>query len=182
MAFLQGLNERLNQTEDKNYDTIPDGWYTASIKSAELKPTQSGGLMLNVRFDIAGPTHAGAVVFNGYNIKNQNETAEKIAMQDLKALRTSVGLPALNDTDQLIGLSCQVKVGTQPAKDGYDARNTIKGYKPIDGAMPVATAPKPVAVAPTGAQSRPSWAQKPAQTVASEGKVETPPEEQPAIF
>jgi len=167
MAFLGDLNEKLDGVEAQSFELLPDGWYTASIKEVTMAPTKDGtGQRMNVRFDITGPTRAGSVIFEGLNVRNKNEQAEKIALQQLRALRDAAGIVSLQDTDQLIGRMVQIKVATQPAKDGYEARNVTKGFKAVDGGSPApmpAAAPKPVA------SSVPPWARK--QEPVAEAKV-----------
>jgi hypothetical protein len=177
MAFLGDINEKLDGVEAQSFELLPDGWYTAVVKDVTVAPTKDGtGQRMNVRFDITGPTRSGAVIFEGLNIRNKNEQAEKIALQQLRALRDAVGIVALQDTDQFIGRALQVKVATQPAKDGYEARNVTKGFKPVEGGSP---APMPaVAVAKPAASSIPPWARK--QEPVAETKIEEP--KQPEIF
>lgn len=167
MAFIGDLD--LDSVPDRTFEPIPDGWYVAQIKSAEVKPTSDGtGKRLNVRFDILGPTHAGAVIFQGLNIRNKNAEAERIALQELKAIRNAGGLPALQDTDQLIGMTMEVKVATQPAKDGFEARNQLKGYRaPSGGAAPAPAAPRAAAPGPVANKAPPPWATKKATAPAA---------------
>ena len=172
MAFLGDLNEKLNQVQDTSFEPIPDGWYTAIIKECIVKPTADGtGQRMNVRFDITGPTRAGAVVYEGFNIRNKNPKAEEIALQQMKAMRDACGIINLQDTDQFIGRALQVKVAIQPAKDGYDAKNTVKGFKAVEGGAP-RPAPAPAATAQAqAASSTPPWARK------QEPVVQTPVDE-----
>ncbi|MFP5471986.1 MAG: DUF669 domain-containing protein, partial [Bacteroidia bacterium] len=85
MAFL-------GETFDAS-NTLPAGWYTATIADAELKTTKDGsGQYINVRYDITGPTHQGRVVFGKLNIKNASAKAEEIGRQKLGELMRAIGL------------------------------------------------------------------------------------------
>ncbi len=148
---MASLGITLNQSdlpEGQNFDPIPDGWYTAQIKAAELKNTKpkegqtvSDGQYIAVQYAVTGPTHAGRVIFGNLNIKNRNPEAERIGMSQLGMVMGSIGLPKIEDTDQLIGGNLQIKVGMSKAQDGYEARNEVKGWKAIEGG----TAPMPLA-------------------------------------
>lgn len=136
---------------------VPEGDYTAVIKSAELKTTKAGnGQYINVRFDITGEKHAGRVVFGKMNIRNANPKAEEIGRQQLGELARAIGLKTVTDTDQLIGGQCQIKVVIRQS-EGYGAQNEIKRFKAIEGA----TLPKPVVQQTTtiSSSNSPPWAQ-----------------------
>jgi hypothetical protein len=160
MPFLgETFNAADMPVSDRNYELLPAGNYTANITSADLKDTKSGtGQKIDVRFDITGPTHQGRVVFTSINIRNQSPKAEEIGRQQLGELMRAIGLATLQDTDQLVGGTCNIKVSIKPAENGYEARNEVKGFKALDGsAPPVAAIPAP---APTSAPGggKPPWA------------------------
>jgi hypothetical protein len=140
MAFLgQTFAEsELPQGNGGNYDPLPPGWYTASITQAELKSTAAGdGQYIKLRYDIIGPTHQGRVVFGNLNIKNASAKAEEIGRQQLGEIMRAIGLARVQDTDQLIGASLQVKLDVRPARTDektgktYEASNDVKGFKAI---------------------------------------------------
>lgn len=141
MAFLDTTYsvEDMPETEP-DFKPVPAGWYNASITNAELKPTASGGQRISVRYDITGPSHEGRVVFGNFNIRNSSEEAVRISREQLGQLMRATGLPKLDNTDQLIGLTMQIKVKVTPSKDGYEAGNDVAGYKALEGsAIPTKT-------------------------------------------
>jgi len=116
-----------------SFDPIPAGWYTAEIKSAELKDTKNGtGKYINIRWDVTGPEYAGRVVFDMINIRNASQKAEEIGRQQLGDLMRSSGIGRLQDTDQLIGAVVSIKVSVD-SSPGYDPKNVVKGYKAVEG-------------------------------------------------
>jgi hypothetical protein len=140
MAFLgQSFSaDQLPQGNGGNYDPLPPGWYTANITQAELKSTAAGdGQYIKMRYDIMGPTHAGRVVFGNINIKNASSKAEEIGRQQLGEIMRAIGLARVQDTDQLIGASIQVKLDVRPARTDektgktYEAQNEVRGFKAI---------------------------------------------------
>lgn len=143
--------------ESQGYDPVPDGWYNAQIKGAELKPTKlNDGQYIAVQYSITGPDHAGRVIFGNLNIKNKNPEAERIGLQQLGEVMGSIGLAKIQDTDQLIGGVLQIKVALSKKQEGFDQRNEVRGFKAIEGSAP----PLPRATstpASTGAPP-PPWA------------------------
>ena len=162
MAFL---NETFDVNElpqgTGNFEPLPAGWYTAQITNAELKATKAGtGQYIAIRYDITGPTYQGRIVFGNINIRNPNIKAEEIGRQQLGELMRAVGLAKVNDTDQLIGCSLQIKVDIRH-QDGYDPTNEVRGYKSISGGGE--GIPKPAMkaqAASTSSNSFPPWAIK----------------------
>lgn len=159
MAFLGETFNAGDNPSSGGFDPLPAGWYTATIADAELKPTKAGtGEYIAVRFDITGPTHEGRVVFTNLNIRNPNPKAEEIGRQQLDQLMIATGLPSVQDTDQLIGGSCSIKL-TVKHDDQYGDGNEVKGFKAIDGGA----APMPKPAAPAQQQAAPAfppWAAK----------------------
>ena len=144
---------------DRNFDPLPEGWYTASITGAEIKKTKSGtGEYIAVRYDITGPTHQGRVVFGNMNIKNQNTKAEEIGRQQLGELMRAIGLARVTDTDQLIGGSLGLKLAIVKSEQ-YGDSNDVKGFKSLTVGRAMAVETK--AAAPTApAKAAPPWAKK----------------------
>lgn len=141
-----------------SFDPIPAGVYTASITQANLKDTKDGtGKMIAVRYDITGPSHQGRVIFSNINIRNKSPKAEEIGRQQLGDIMRAIGLASLQDTDQLIGGQLQIKVDIEK-KEGYEARNQVKGFKALAGSPAPAPAAAPAPAPAAGAA--PPWARK----------------------
>jgi hypothetical protein len=158
---------------NSNYEPLPAGWYTANITQAELKTTAAGdGQYIKLRYDITGPTHQGRVVFGNLNIKNASAKAEEIGRQQLGEIMRAIGLAKVQDTDQLIGASIQVKLEVRPARTDdktgktYEASNDVKGFKAVNGgaAPSFAAAAAPAVAAPAApaapAKAAPPWQKK----------------------
>jgi hypothetical protein len=103
--------QTLPQGNSGTFEPLPPGWYSATIMAAELKATKSGtGQYISIRYDITGPTHQGRVVFGNLNIRNQSPKAEEIGRQQLREIMQATGLGSVDDTDQMIGHSLQIKL------------------------------------------------------------------------
>jgi len=160
MAFLtESFDVDSLPKSERNFDPLPDGWYTASITGAEIKKTKSGtGEYIAVRYDITGPTHQGRVVFGNMNIKNQNPKAEEIGRQQLGELMRAIGLARVTDTDQLIGGSLGLKLAIVKSEQ-YGDSNDVKGFKSLTVGRAMAVETKAAAPA-APAKAAPPWAKK----------------------
>lgn len=159
MALLsQSFDVNDLPAQQNDFSPLPDGWYTAAIKSAEMRDTKDKtGQYIAIRYDILGPTHQGRVVFGNINIKNKSTAAEEIGRQALGSIMRAVGLARVDDTDQLIGHSLQIKLSTR-VQDGYEPTNEVRQFKVIEGGhLP----PLSIAIpAPSAQVVTPPWAKK----------------------
>jgi hypothetical protein len=143
MGFLGKSLDDSNIPEGTGFDLIEPGWYTATVEKVEIKDTKAkDGSYLNIQFKINGPTRAGRVVFGTITLRNPSPEAEAMGDRYLQAMRSSLGIAKLTDSDQLVGgtLEINVKISKSP---GYDDKNEVKGYKAVNGSAP--PMPKPTA-------------------------------------
>lgn len=142
-----------------DYGPIPDGWYSVTIKSADLKATKDQtGQYIAIRYDVTGPAYVSRVVWGNINIKNKSTQAEEIGRQQLGSLLRAIGLASVQDTDQLVGASLCIKVATR-ASEGYEPTNEVRGFKALDGAaLPQAESAPKAESAP--AKAAPPWQKK----------------------
>ena len=141
---------------DRDFSPLPDGWYAVTVSEADVKSTKAGtGSYIKMRLDVTGPTHQGRVIFSNINLRNPNPKAEEIGQQQLGELMRAIGLPRLEDTDQLIGRSFSVKLVIRSSEQ-YGDQNEVKAYKAIGGAS-TSTAP---AAASAPSKAAPPWAKK----------------------
>jgi len=130
----------LPEGNDGEFTAIPAGDYQVEITEASLQDTKSGtGQYIKLRMDIIGPEYQGRVLFSNLNIRNQSEKAEQIGLQQLGDVIRAIGVPSLNDTDQLVGGNLTVKVKVKDDAEYGDAngkRNDIAAYKSLTGSKP----------------------------------------------
>lgn len=130
--------------EDDAFTPLPDGWYLAKIAKSALTETKDGtGSFIDNQWEILGPTHQGRLVFNMMTIENngpKKDVAERIGQQQLGSLMRATGLTVVDDTNQLIGVECEIKLGMEKPRPGYEARNELKTYRaPAGSARPPMT-------------------------------------------
>ena len=149
------------EREQGEYGPVPAGWYAASIQKVELRDTKSGGQMMNIRYDIKGPTNAGRVIFGNINVDNPNPKAVEIGREQLAQLMRSIGVDRINDTDMLIGHDLEIKVDVR-ANPGYPEQNNVIGWRPVNRNSGPSFADLETDFAPKQAASKsaPPWAAK----------------------
>lgn len=167
MAYLgETFDASSVEPGNQSFDLLPVGWYTCAITESALKMTKAAtGQYIALTFSILTGPATGRKVWGTLNLRNPSPEAERIGRQQLGDLLRAIGIPALSDTDELIGRETDVKVGVQPAKDQFEAKNVPKGYRAIQGSAapsvgtgsmfptPPASAASP---APTAAPAAPS--------------------------
>jgi hypothetical protein len=163
MAFLEtpiDIND-IPVSDNREFEPIPSGWYTAAIAGAEIKETKAGtGNYIAVRFDITGPEHQGRVVFVNLNTRNPNPKAEEIGRQQLGDIMRAIGLSTLEDTDQLLGGNLSIKVSIRDDPK-YGSSNEARGFKSTGGSAPPSAEKAPPAPAVALYPSSPApWAKK----------------------
>lgn len=153
MSFLGFEINAADLPEDTtgDYSPIPAGEYDARIANAEICDTKSGtGQYIKLRLDIVAPVHEGRVIWANLNIKNASQKAEEIGRQQLGQVMRAINLPAIKDTDQLIGGTVGIKVAIRESEQ-YGAQNEVKAYK----APKTASAAQPVPSMASAPASKP---------------------------
>lgn len=110
---------------------LPAGTYNAFIDEAEVKQTKSGtGSYIKVKYKVVDEQYKNRVVFNMYNIKNDNPKAVEIGKQQLRGLIDAIGdesLLTLKDASQLVNknVAITVKIDTN---DKYGDQNRVVSH------------------------------------------------------
>lgn len=158
MRLDQVYNVNELPTDDRT--PIPAGTYEVTIEDADLRDTKRGtGKYIALSLRVEGPSHAGRMVFDNLNIRNQNPKAENIGLAQFGNLLRAIGLTSIQDTDQLIGHRVRANVKIERSEEWGD-KNGVKSYQsatasPLPGpSMPVQQSPQPQ----TQTSSAPPWA------------------------
>lgn len=130
-----------HDTEQRDYEELPNGIYKMEIEASEVKETSSGsGTILKTTNVVIEPEdYAGRKLFNNYNLENKNVQAQEIGQKQFAALCRAIGVSEVEDSEELHFHAFTVKVGLGKAsKDGqYPARAEIKRYYfPDEGNVP----------------------------------------------
>lgn len=131
-------------------DAIPAGWYNVMAEKSEIKPTKAadGSCYLEFVYNIVDGQYAGRKLFDRFNIRNTNPTAQEIGYRQLSALAHAVGVIQFQDSAQLHNIPFKVKVKVRAADAQYEASNEISARKHISENVGGPAAAAPVAAAP----------------------------------
>lgn len=166
MAFLQPFNAAAVEPQ-KILQPIPAGVYNARIIESEVKPLASGnGEGIRFTWEVLDGPCANRKVWQRINYRHQNPQAEQIGQAQLSAICHAVGVIQLQDTNQLHGKPCRIKVKIRKDDSGkYEDQNDVSGVEPIAGpqpamgAQPASATPAAPANAPA-ASAVPPWQRK----------------------
>lgn len=155
MANLgQAFDATQHDTEQRDYENLPNGIFEVEIDASELKATNDGtGQRLATTFSVLQPEEfKGRKLFESYNLVNKSPQAQEIGLRQFASLCRSIGETQVEDSEQLHFKAFTVKIGLgKPSTDGkYPARNEVKRYyfpdegnvpePEIDGTLPPAAA------------------------------------------
>jgi hypothetical protein len=109
---------------------MPAADYLCHAVESEMRATRNGnGEYLWIEFVVLEGEHKGRRVWDRINLVNTNTTAVEIGQRQLSALCRACGVLQPKGSQELHSIPVLVSVGIQPAKDNYEARNIVKGYK-----------------------------------------------------
>jgi hypothetical protein len=132
-------------------EVLPPDDYKVMIVSSAMKDNKAGtGSYLELEMDILDGENQGRKIWDLLNLDNPNPKAVEIAERTLSAICRAVGVWNCTDSDQLHGRAMIASVKVDPAKDGYEAKNSVKGYKPLSGAATQPAAQQQTQPAATG--------------------------------
>lgn len=101
------------EVEQRDFEPIPAGKYVLQVADAEVRETKSGtGEYIWAELEVVGSDFEGRKIFTNFNIKNDNEKAVEIGMQQLKSMMLAAGKKdcALKNASDLCGLRALAKV------------------------------------------------------------------------
>ena len=169
MAFIQPFDATKVAPQERPAP-IPAGVYNARIVESEVKALASGnGEGMRLTWEVLDGPCANRKVFQRINYRHQNPQAEQIGQSQLSAICHSVGVMQLQDTQQLHGRPCRIRVKIRKDDTGkYEDQNEVSGVEPLGTAqpgMPPTMAPpgmapaQPATTAPA-ASAVPPWQRK----------------------
>lgn len=142
MAQLgQRFNAQDHDTEQRDYEELPNGTYSLEIEASDVGPTKAGtGTVLKTTMTVIAPEALkGRKLFTTYNLENVNAQAQEIGQRQFASLCRAIGADSVEDSEELHFHAFTAKVGLgKPSKDGqHPARAEIKAYYfPDQGNVP----------------------------------------------
>lgn len=114
------------------------GTYLVEVEDAEVRDTKSGsGQYIRVVF---AEVDGRRKYYNNYNVHNANPKTESIAREQFAALHHAMGLPKVDDTDELIGRRVKLVIGVRKNSSTGEDENVVRAYEPAGDAAPRAAA------------------------------------------
>lgn len=96
---------------------LPPGIYHGMVTKTAQKETQSGGIMVEVEFDITHPAeHSNRKFWDRFNVVNNSVEAARIGKEGLADLAQAAGIQVLEDDEQLIGVEVMMELIVTPAR------------------------------------------------------------------
>lgn len=117
-----------------DFDVVPAGTYVMALIEAEAKDTKAGtGRRMDCRFQILEGKFKGRLIFTNFNLKNPNEQAVEISMEQLKMLMLSTKISDLKskwDFSPLLNRKVGGRVKISKGDENYEDSNDISRYIP----------------------------------------------------
>jgi hypothetical protein len=135
MADLRDLNFTPEDIPKRGaMEPLPVGTYLVTVQNSEERVSNAGNKYLNVEFQVIEGDHSGRLLWTNFNLWNKNETAAQIALSEFANLCIAVGKgrSQVNDSAELHGSICRVKVIVEKRRDTGDPANRIKGFSPVN--------------------------------------------------
>jgi len=108
----------------QEFSVLKPGDYNVMVTNAKLADTKDGtGRYIKLELKTAD----NRVVFANLNIKNKNELATKIGQAQLAELCEACGLSSVEDTEQFVGHTIQVRLKVKK-DETYGDKNEVTKY------------------------------------------------------
>jgi hypothetical protein len=121
------------------------------------------GKLLKLKLQVTAPEqYKGRVVFDQLCIQHENTKTQEIAQGQLSAICHATAQLQLKNSSQVHNIPMKIRV-IVTQDPGYDAKNEVKSYKPLDGGSKPArraAAATPAAAPAAPSANAPAWAQK----------------------
>jgi len=137
MANLNGVGIDPNVKENEgSFTVIPEGQYKMVMVSDELKPSSTGGKLLEQTWQIIDGPHTGHLLKDRLNIVNASETAQNIGQGTLKRQCSLMNIPfPPADTSKMYGIPVVGHVTQEAFKSKTTGNellsNKITKYDPV---------------------------------------------------
>jgi hypothetical protein len=112
---------------------VPSGWAPMKLIKVEEKSNDSGWRGLSMEFEIVGGPHKGRRVWPLYTTHHRtSEKAVEIGRGKIGHLVKAAGRPDAMDTDEVIGVVIDGKIGIKKGSAGYDDKNDVLDFRPFE--------------------------------------------------
>lgn len=138
MGNLEIIENRESVEALGEFAPLEPGTYRVEIANSEVADTKTGGKMLKVTWEVQDQKYRGRLVWGNFNIVNASEKAQAIGRGQLASLAKACGLLGIpEDSMSLHNIPHLIRVVVE-SKEGYEPRNVVKGFYPVDKKKPEA--------------------------------------------
>ena len=137
-----------NNIDEGGFTPIPPGRYDLQVTEMKERQTRAGGLSLSLTARVVGPSSAGRLVFDNFNIQNANPKAQEIGLRRLHSLSMCSGVRKdWQELSEFAGLTFGGDI-EQEDQGQYGIRNKIRRFHKTGLSQPGPAVPQAVPVPP----------------------------------
>jgi hypothetical protein len=130
MASLEGEFDATTVEPSQPFDLLPEGEYRVQIIKSSKKDTKKGdGSYLELEMEVLEGSQKGRKIWDILNLWSPSDKAREIAAKSMSAICHATGVLKVTDSEQVHFKPMTIQVSIQPPKDGYSAKNQVKGYR-----------------------------------------------------
>lgn len=154
MSLINGFDA----DQIKGDEAIPDGTQATcvAIEAEDVATKDGNGAYIKFTIEVVEGQYKGQRVWPMFNVKNQNEKAVQIAMQQLKQFCLAVGCPRPSGNNDLLNKPFRATFG-KPSDFNGQQQSRIKKFDPVGGTAGV-TAAFAQPAANQAPANKPAWA------------------------
>lgn len=136
MANLGATYDASQGESMEDRSILPAGEYPAALAKSEIRESKANpqNRYIWCEFEVIDGERKGARFWTNINLWNSNHEAVQIAQREFNSLCRACGKLQVQDTDELLGLPFLAKLGIKKGDGQYDDQNSVKAYKPFNGA------------------------------------------------
>jgi len=181
MASLIGLDDNLPPEDHQSFDILPAGDYVGQVIESDVAPTNSGGTMLKLTWELINEGFRGRRVWQNINLRNNSPKAQEIGQKEYANLKKACGITASpSDTSVFhgkpVGLELKIEKSSNPRYP--DDKNVVKHlFNAMDFGSRKSV--EKAVSAPAGQAATPAWA-KPAAAAQEPAQAAQAPAAAPA--
>lgn len=143
--------------DDRNFDLMPAGWQNMHVIEHDVQATKDGkGQMIVLTWEILDGPYAKRRIWHRINYINQSAQAQEIGQRELGYITKALGTGPITSTEVLAFKPIQGRVGVDPAKDGFEAKNKVTAFKPYGAAGVAPPAQQQRAASPAASSPAPA--------------------------
>lgn len=158
---MSGLISGFDADQVVGGTAIPEGTQATclAIEAEDLESKSNpGNWMIKLTVEVVDGPFKGTRIWPNFNLRNSNETAQRIGQQQLKNLCLAIGVPRPQSNSELLNKPFRATFG-KPQEFNGEQQSQIKKYDPVGGSAGVVQNLGPNQQAASSTPT-PSWAKK----------------------